>query len=1456
MVATRAHDLDPRVSLEAFHPVVRTWFERTFPEGPSEPQAAGWPVIRRGGDALIAAPTGTGKTLTGFLTAIDDLYRRHDAGEEITGRTQVVYVSPLKALAVDIHHNLIAPLEGIAAVAAEFGLSPAPITHGVRTGDTPPTERQAMVKSPPNILVTTPESLYLYVTAERSRATLAHVETVIVDEIHAMARDKRGSHLAVTLERLDAAVTQRSRRPTRIGLSATVKPLDTVARFLTGTPPSLRSSCAPVESGDRAHAMPDAGDGASDRAREGVRTASPKSATPYAHPDGAGPAIVNVGHRRPLDVSLEMPDGELGAALSADQRALIVSRIAAHVADHRTTLVFVNTRKMSERIAHELGELLGDDRVAAHHGSLSRERRQRVENRLRDGDLKALVATASLELGIDVGPVELVCQLGSPRNIGVFLQRVGRANHHRSGVPKGILYPTTRDELVESAALLAAVRAGRLDALAPPDKPLDILAQQIVAEVAARGDDGMAECDLLDLVCRAAPYATLTDEEFDEVLTLVSEGIETGRGRRMAYLHRDEVHGNLKARRGARLAALTSGGAIPESGDYRVLMEPGDLFVGTVNEDFAIESMQGDVFLLGSHPWQIVQVTNGVMRVRDATGMHPTVPFWLGEAPGRTLELSEEVSALRMLVADALDAGGRADAIAAVLDACGLRDSEHGEVAVALIVDYLAAARTALGGVIPTMDNVVIERFFDEAGGQQLVVHAPFGARLNRALGMGLRKKFCVTFDFELQAAASDDAVLISLGPQHSFPLEDVPSFLKPGTAQAAVTQAVLQSPMFQARWRWNLNRSLAVLRRKGGRINPFNIQRMEAADLMVSCFPALAACQDNAPAGPIEIPDHVLVRETMRDCLHEAMDIDGLVALTRRFEEGTIGVHFIETVKASPLTHEILNGAPFTYLDDDNEIGERRSRAVPLPRGLPVEARELGRLDPDAIARVREEAAAAPRDPDELHDLLLSRIVMRPDEMLAEHFAPLTLAGRAAHVCVSARPEGGQTRTHEDGLWCATERRPYVEAMFPHASFTPDNPWPSPDGVDLADRGPIVAVRGLLDVSGPMTVAAITEATALKTSTVKIALAALQGEGFAVVGRFDHAISEDDGEQWCAKRLLARIHAYTRNVRRASVTAMTKEEWFVFIERHWHAAAGTKRNGRAGVAEVIEQLQGFEWPAGEWEKVFAERVEAYKPEWLDDLCMSGEVVWGRLSVVDPAPPRNEGEDPEPGEPRRSGKTPSRRTPITFMVRDDLPWLLQAHRGAVIPAEPTAGSGREILDALRQRGALFHTELQQMTTRLPTEVEEGLWDGVARGLITADGFNAVRALFNARTKFARRQRAHPGSRGRRGTWRHGVEGRWTLFPSPLPVDDVTELAEKVAWQLLHRWGIVFRDVYTREKLALPWREILWALRRLEARGLILGGHFVTGVTGEQYALQGVKRPSQAEVSQWQTAHAM
>jgi len=1355
--------------LESFHPAVRAWFEGRFPAGPTEPQAAGWQEIAAGRHTLIAAPTGSGKTLAAFLVCIDrfyraqdlccthDLYCGHEPGalpEE--GATpagsgpQVVYVSPLKALATDIQQNLEAPLREIAAAAGRLGLTAPAISVAVRTGDTAAAERAAMLKHPPDILITTPESLYLLLTAERSRAMLRSARTVIVDEIHAVAGNKRGSHLTLTLERLAHVAGQPVQR---VGLSATQRPIEAIARLLVGAGP------------DRDNA-----DG-----------------TPRC-------AIVDSGHRRRLDLALELPDDELGAVPTTEQTAQILDMIAAHVTSHRTTLVFVNTRSMAERVAHQLGERLGDEvgaQVAAHHGSLSRGRRQRVEARLRAGDLRALVATASLELGIDVGPVELVCQIGSPRSFATFLQRVGRSNHTRTGTPSGRLYPTTRDELVECAALLRGTRQGRLDAIVIPERPLDILAQQMVAESAA---EAWAEGELLGLARQAAPFRDLSAEDFEDITDLLAEGIRTGRGRRAYYLHRDQVNSTVKGRRGARLAALTSGGAIPELGDFRVVAEPDEVQIGTVHEEWAVESRPGDVFLLGTHSWRIRRVEPGTVRVTDAHGAPPSVPHWQGEAPGRTRELSEEVSALRQAVADREPAEARKW----LEEECGV-----GRAAAEIIVAYLRAGLAALGA-LPTMDAIILERFFDEAGGMQLVGHAPFGARVNRAFGLALRKRFCVTFDFELQAAASDNAILLSLGPQHSFPLEQVPKFLASKTVEQVVRQAVLTAPLFQARWRWNLNTSLTILRMRGGRKNPPAIQRMEADDLMAAVFPVLAACQENVAPGPMEIPDHPLVRQTLDDCLHEAMDIEGLRELVAGIEAGRIAVITRDTTEPSVLAHEILNGPPFTYLDDETEAGNRRSRQVTVSRGLPVEARDLARLDPDAIEKVREQVRPQPRDADELHDLLMTLYLMRPQPEWGAWFAELAAAGRAARLPA--------------GLWCATERVPLLAGLYPAEWTFAMAPLPRVKPMD-AETMAAEMLRGHLDVSGPVTAEELARATSLGVADVSMALIRLENEGFALRGRFT---DPDGAEQWCARRVLTRIHAYTRQRKRREVEPVTARDFIRFLLRWQHVTADTRREGSRGVLAVVEQLQGFELAAGAWEKaVLPARVTGYRREWLDEVCLDGGVAWGRLSV------RGEADEP----PRRAG-APSRATPVTLTIRDDLPWLLRAARGEHRPAEPGPGSTSDVLDALRQRGALFPPDLESLTGRLPSEVEEALWDGVARGLVTADGFRAVRTLFARRAM----QNAPGRRRLRRGSQLSSrTAGRWSLLPEPPADCDPDDLAEAVAEQLAARWGVVFRDLLTRENLAVPWREVLWALRRMEARGTICGGRFVHGFSGEQFA---------------------
>ncbi len=954
--------------LDWAHPLVREWFVSKFGT-PTEPQEQGWPHILAGRTTLISAPTGSGKTFAAFLACIDRLVRKALAGE-LEDRTEVLYVSPLKALGNDIQKNLEIPLGEILQLAGRRGLLMPEIRTAVRTGDTLMHERRAMLKRPPHILVTTPESLYILLTAERSREILRDVETVIVDEIHAVAGSKRGAHLALSLERLEALLQVPHSRasPARIGLSATQKPLEIIAHFLTGT----------------------------------------------GRPD---PVLVNIGHKRHMDIAVEVPRSELGPVATNEMWDEIYDRIAELVRQHRSTLVFVNTRRLAERLAMHLGERLGEESVAAHHGSLSRKLRLDAERKLKDGEISVLVATASLELGIDIGTVDLVCQISSPRSIAIALQRVGRSGHWRGATPKARLFATTRDELLESAALLRSIHRGELDRIIMPECPLDILAQQMVAEVAARSAStaappaprppdcrrralffiapppcktprtatGVSEDDLFSLLRRAYPYRDLARRDFDELIAMLSDGIAARRGRYGAYLHHDRVHHRLRPRRGARLAAITSGGAIPDTGQFAMVSMPEQTTVGTLDEDFAVESNRGDIILLGNTSWRIMRVegSSGRVLVEDAHGAPPSVPFWRGEAPARTSELSEQVAELRQTISDMLPKStplkvplsNRTPQVTDVIEflnrECGLD-----ELGAEQAIEHVLAGRAVLGAV-PTQQTVIAERFFDEGGGMQLVIHAPFGARINKAWGLALRKRFCRSFNFELQAAATDDGISIALAEQHSFPLADVFNYLNPDTVQDVLEQAVLTgSPLFGTRWRWDATRALALLRFQHGKRVPPQIQRIKSDDLLASVFPDVAACGENI-VGDIKLPDHPLVREVMKDVLHEAMDIDGLKDVLRRIENGSIRCLAVDTPIPSQFSHEILNANPYAYLDDA-PLEERRARAVQMRQVLPESVlSEVGRLDPDAIAQVREEAWPDVRDADELHDALQTLVAL-----------------------------------------------------------------------------------------------------------------------------------------------------------------------------------------------------------------------------------------------------------------------------------------------------------------------------------------------------------------------------------------------------------------------------------------------------------------------------------------------
>jgi ATP-dependent Lhr-like helicase len=1322
--------------LPSFDPLIADWFEARFREA-TEPQLRGWPVIREGRDVLISAPTGSGKTLAAFLLCIDDLVRRARTGP-LPDQTEVLYVSPLKALSNDVHKNLDIPLSGIAALAAERGVLLSPIRTALRTGDTPQWERQQMTRSRPHILVTTPESLFILLTAAGPREMLKRVRTVIVDEIHAVADDKRGSHLALTLARLDHLVEQNGGpKPQRIGLSATVKPIEEVADFLS-----------------------------------------------------EDAEIVNVGHRRAMELAVEVPRDELGPVASNEMWGEIYDRVAELIRENRTTLVFVNTRRLSERVAHHLAERLGEDLVLAHHGSLSRATRLNAEKRLKSGELKAVVATASLELGIDIGTVDLVCQIGSPRSLAVALQRIGRAGHWVGALPKGRLFATTRDELIECAALMRGIRAGELDRLEIPQNALDILAQQIVAACAA---EDWQEDELFALVRRAWPYRALDRAAFDAVLTVLCEGIVTGRGRAGAYLHRDAVNRKLHARRGARLTAITSGGAIPDTAQYFVVAEPEGTTVGTVDEDFAVESLAGDVFLLGTTSWRIRRVEQGRVRVEDAHGAAPSIPFWTGEAPGRTAELSREVARLR----EDIYANRSAEWLTRE---CGL-DRRGAEEA----IEYVVAGRAALGAM-PSADLVVAERFFDEGGGMQLVLHAPFGSRINRAWGLSLRKRFCRTFNFELQAAATDNGIVISLGEQHSFPLEIVFEFLRPETVEEVLIQAMLPAPMFGARWRWNATRFLAIPRYAGGRKVPPPIQRMRADDLMAAVFPDQAACGENI-VGEIRIPDHPLVKETIDNCLYEAMDLNGLRAVLSGIREGRIRTHAIETPAASPFSHEILNANPYAYLDDA-PLEERRARAVQLRSTLRTDFAEgAGALDPEAIAQVSAEAWPPMRDAEEVHEALCSLALLSTESSEAAAFLPMLIeARRATKVQICDRQ-----------YWAAAERIDLIRRVFPQAIFDP--PIQTPPGMrpipETVEGCVAEILRGWFECAAPLRASELAAYFSMPRELIDQALAQLEAEGQILRGQF----TSGSELEWCHRRLLARIHRLTIGRLRKEIEPVTTTEFYAFLNRWQHLSPGHQLHGVDGTLQIVRQLQGSEFAAAAWEsEILPRRVAQYDPEYLDQLCLSGEVSWGRLSPH-PAFERD-------GEEGRRVR-PTRVAPLAIFLREDAPWLLATPQPS--PKESLSHPAREALAVLETRGASFFADLTRATHRLASEVEDALWELVAAGLVTADGFENLRALLDPK-------RRRGEGRGRTARPRH-APGRWALLRhTEPPASETAANAEPFAKQLLRRWGVVFRDVAHREPLAPAWRDLLLVLRRMESRGEIRGGRFVAAFVGEQFAL--------------------
>jgi len=1356
------------------HPLVQEWFIKKFGT-PTEPQEQGWPHILARRTTLISAPTGSGKTLAAFLICIDRLVRKALSGD-LMDRTEILYISPLKALGNDIQKNLEGPLGEITALAGEKGLLMPEIRTAVRTGDTLAHERQKMLKRPPHILVTTPESLYILLTAQRSRGILSDVNTVIVDEIHAVADDKRGAHLALSLERLDAL---NGSRPVRIGLSATQKPIETVAHFLTGN----------------------------------------------GRPD---PVVVNVGHKRAMDLAVEVPGQELGPVASNELWDEIYDRISQLVEQHRSTLVFVNTRRLAERVAFNLAERLGEDAVGAHHGSLARKLRLDAESKLKNGELKVLVATASLELGIDIGHVDLAIHIGSPRSIGVSLQRFGRAGHWRGAVPKGRFFPTTRDELLECAALVRSIHLGELDRLMIPESPLDVLAQQIVAACSA---EEWGEDELFELVRRAYPYRELERKDFDDLLAMLADGIASQRGRFGAYLYRDRVNKRLKGRRGARMIAIMNGGAIPETALYTVVAEPEGTVVGTLHEDFAVESLKGDIVLLGNMSWRIRRVeAAGRILVEDAHGAPPSIPFWLGEAPGRTAELSHQLGELRQKISDLTPntvpgfvnqkSPEVLNAVQWLKQECGLDDSGAEQA-----IEYIVTGRTVLG-VVPTSDTIIAERFFDEGGGMQLVVHAPFGARINKAWGLSLRKRFCVSFNFELQAAATDNGINISLAEQHSFPLSDVFHFLHENTVKEVLQQAALLSPLLETRWRWDANRSLALLRYWNGKKIPLQVQRTRSADLLASVFPDVAQCQENAD-GPIQVPDHPLLREVMKDIFTEALDLEGLKDVLRRINSGAIKCIAVDTPVPSVFSHEILNSNPYAYLDDA-PLEERRARAVEMRRTLPESVlQEVGALNPAAIAEVRAGAWPDVRDADELADALHTLIALpeafQPSEQRPpnEAWQPFFERLRESNRATRARVVGDEK---DSWFWVSAENAKAFRAVFPNAEFESQLPEIAGEAPSQEDALKSM-VTGWLAHLGPTTASTLARLLSLPVAEIDKTLLRIESTGLILRGNFTRQPTAEAAVEWCERRLLARIHRLTLGTLRKQIEPVTAATLMRWLLRWQHVAPGSQTRDEHGTLQVLRQLQGFEIPASAWERqVLARRVSNYDPKLLDQLSLTGAVGWGRLS---PHPAMLEDSS---GSGRRV--VPTSVAPITFFVRDEAEWMAlpsvrSAHQEAEQEVRGLGPGARDVLTFLKTRGASFFADIVRGTDKLKSEIETALWELVAAGLVTADGFDNLRALIDPK------RRSGQGS-GKSNRPRHSA-GRWSLLHPPHG-EDGSRALESVCRVLLERYGVVFRELLVRESMLPRWRDLLITFRRLEDRGEIRGGRFVSGFIGEQFAL--------------------